>query len=125
LLTAASVLSVALDATGNHLQHSGPGHRHIAPEDIMKYDPLLTAVDCTLSTYLLMNRHSKDEEQSARATLKVHFGQLIAQGECEHQRLIVKGLTLLRELDDWKSRGRTSNRSRAIRPNIAAINGTL
>src|SRR5581483_9282060 len=26
------------------LRHSGPGHRHIAPEDIMKYDPLLTAV---------------------------------------------------------------------------------
>jgi hypothetical protein len=115
---------VALDATGNHLQHSGSGHRHLAPEDIMKYDPVLTAVECTLSTYLLMNRHSKDEEQSARTTLKLHFGQLIAQGECEHQRLIVKGLTLLRELDERKFRGRTSSHSRAVRANMRGINGT-
>jgi hypothetical protein len=68
----------------------------------MIHDPVLSAVDCTLSIYLLMNRHSLEEEQIARTTLKLHFDQLIASGEDEQERLIVKGLTLLRELDELK-----------------------
>lgn len=69
----------------------------------MKHDPVLSAVDCTLSTYLLMNRHSEDETQIARTTLKLHFDQLIDHGEADQQRLVVKGLTLLRELDERKA----------------------
>jgi len=83
LVTAARVLSAALDATGNHWQHRGPRHRYIASEDIMKHDPVLSAIDCTLSTYLLMNRHSEDETQIARTTLKLHFDQLIDHGEAD------------------------------------------
>lgn len=71
-------------------------------KEIMIHDPVLSAVDCTLSIYLLMNRHSLEEEQIARTTLKLHFDQLIASGEDEQERLIVKGLTLLRELDELK-----------------------
>jgi hypothetical protein len=68
----------------------------------MKQNEALGAVDSVLFTYLLMNRHSREEEQITRATLKLHFEQLIAGGEAEQQRLVVKGLTLLRELDQRK-----------------------
>ena len=67
----------------------------------MIHDPVLNAVDCTLSVYLLMNRHNLEETQIARTTLKLHFDQLIASGEDE-QQLVIKGLTLLRELDARK-----------------------
>jgi len=69
----------------------------------MKPDVLLSAVDCTLFTYLLMNRHSQTEEQIARATLTPHLDGLIANGEHDQQRLIVKGLTLLKELEEHRA----------------------
>ena len=72
-------------------------------DDIMKHDPVLSAVDCALSTYLIMNRHSPEEEQSARETLNLHFDQLVAGGEDEQLQLVVKGLTLLRALDERKA----------------------
>jgi len=68
----------------------------------MKQNEALGAVDSVLFTYLLMKRHSREEEQITRATLKLHFDQLIAGGEVEQQQLVVKGLTLLRELDHRK-----------------------
>ena len=67
----------------------------------MKHNPVLNAVDCTLSIYFLMNRHSPVREQIARIALKLHFDRLIGSGE-EEQRLVTKGLILLRELDERK-----------------------
>jgi hypothetical protein len=66
----------------------------------MEPNKLLSAVDCTLFTYLLMNRHTETEERIARATLTPHLDRLIANGEHDQQRLIVKGLTHLRELEE-------------------------
>jgi hypothetical protein len=71
-------------------------------KEIMKHDPVLSAVDCAMSVYLMMNRHSREEEQTARSTLKLHFDRLVAGGEDEQERLVVKGLTLLRQLDERK-----------------------
>jgi hypothetical protein len=76
----------------------------------MKYDPILTAVDSTLSIYLLMNRHSREEEQVARTALKLEFDQLSANGEHDPERLVVKGLTLLRQLDEQKPAKRAVDR---------------
>jgi hypothetical protein len=63
----------------------------------MKHNELLGAVECTLFTYLLMNRHSNKEGEMARATLTLHLNGLIASGEHDQQRLVVKGLGHLRE----------------------------
>ena len=76
----------------------------------MQYNPILNAVDCTLSIYLLMNRHSREEEQLARTALKLEYDQLIANGEHDQERLVVKGLTLLRQLDERKPAKRAFDR---------------
>jgi hypothetical protein len=65
----------------------------------MKHDPVPSAVDRTLLIYLLMNRRSPEQEEVVRAMLTLHFNQLIANGEHE-QQLVIKGLTLLRELGE-------------------------
>lgn len=57
-----------------------------------------------------MNRHSREEEQLARTALKLEFDQLIANGEHDQERLVVKGLTLLRQLDERKPTKRALGR---------------
>jgi len=69
----------------------------------MKHNKLFSAVDCALFNYLLMNRHSEKEEWIARTSLILHLDQLIANGEHDQQRLVVKGLTHLRELQEHKA----------------------
>jgi hypothetical protein len=56
-----------------------------------------------------MNRHSREEEQLARTALKLEFDQLTATGE-QQERLVVKGLTLLRQLDERKPARRAFDR---------------
>jgi hypothetical protein len=70
---------------------------------MMKHNELPNAVDCTLFTYLLMNRHSPKEEQIARTKLTLHLQQLIANGEHDQGRLVVEGLIHLREFQQHKA----------------------
>ena len=70
---------------------------------IMKHDQLQSAIECALFTYLLMNRHSSKEEDTAQATLTLHLNGLAASGEHDHQRLVVGGLVHLREFDQQKA----------------------
>jgi len=76
----------------------------------MNHNPIQSAIACTLSIYLLMNRHSREEEQLANAALKLEFDQLTASGEHDQERLVLKGLTLLRQLDEGKPAKRAFDR---------------
>ena len=75
----------------------------------MEQNPIVSAVDRTLSIYLLINQHSREEEQLARTALKLEFDRLIANGE-HQERLVVRGLTLLRQLDERKPAKRALDR---------------
>lgn len=88
----------------------------------MEHDPILSAVERTLSIYLLINQHSREEQQLARAALKLEFDQLTANGE-HRERLVVKGLTLLRQLDERKPAKRA--RSAIAKADIITVDGTL
>lgn len=69
----------------------------------MKHNEMLSAIECALFTYLLMNRHSSKEGEMARATLTLHLNGLVESGEHDQQRLVVRGLAHLREIEQHKA----------------------
>ena len=60
---------------------------------------LREARSLVIETYADMRRRSTDEVEAAIAELERYLPKLIAEGELDRERLAVKGLTRLRELE--------------------------
>jgi hypothetical protein len=58
-----------------------------------------TAIDRIMQTYALLVNRSSSASEEARAKVTDYIGKLFEAGEKDTDRLIVCGLTYLRELD--------------------------
>ena len=75
------------------------------------------ALSVSLDTYAEMRRRSMSEVKAAAAELQRYLPKLIAEGELDRERLVVKGLTHLRKLEH---RPRMSNYRRPAKQQASA-----